>query len=194
MNFDLVQVGKATMILFAVIDIVGSIPMIIDIRQKATNIYPLRATLISMAIMVGMLFLGESILQVIGINISSFAVAGSFVLFFMSLEMILGVKIFRDEEISKTAYIVPLAFPIIAGAGTMTSILTIRAEFETINIIAAIVINSVFVYIVLSTCKAIERILGVGGIAVLRKVFGIIIMALAVKLFSANILELFHGH
>lgn len=194
MNFDLTEIAKASMILFAVIDIIGSIPMIIDIRQKAETIYPLRATIVSICIMIGTLFLGESILHVIGININSFAVAGSFVLFFMSLEMILGVKIFRDEEISKTAYIVPLAFPIIAGAGTMTSILSIRAEFDTANIIAAILINGIIVWLVLSLTKRIERILGVGGIAVLRKVFGIIIMALAVKLFSANIQELFHGH
>lgn len=194
MNLDLAQIGKATMILFAVIDIVGSVPIIIDLRQKASTIYPLRATVISMLIMIGTLFLGESILNVIGVNINSFAVAGSFVLFFISLEMILGVKLFRDEEISKTAYIVPLAFPIIAGAGTMTSILTIRAEFETENIIAAIIINCLFIFAVLSLTRPIEKLLGVGGIAVLRKVFGIIIMALAVKLFSANIQELFHAN
>jgi multiple antibiotic resistance protein len=194
MSLDITQIGKATMILFAVIDIVGSIPIIIDIRQKATTIYPLRATIISMVIMIGTLFLGESILDIIGVNINSFAVAGSFVLFFISLEMILGVKLFRDEAISKTAYIVPLAFPIIAGAGTMTSILTIRAEFNPENIIAAIVINCFIIYAVLSLTKSIEKVLGVGGIAVLRKVFGIIIMALAVKLFSANIQELFNVH
>jgi multiple antibiotic resistance protein len=194
MNFDLTQIAKATMILFAVIDIVGSVPIIIDIRRKAQTLYPTRATVISVLIMIGTLFLGESILDIIGVNINSFAVAGSFVLFFISLEMILGVKLFRDEEISKTAYIVPLAFPIIAGAGTMTSILTLRAEFDTVNIIAAILINGLIVYLVLSLTKTIENILGVGGIAVLRKIFGIIIMALAVKLFSANIQELFHAH
>lgn len=191
MNFNLVEIGTATMILFAVVDIVGSVPMIIEIKRKAGEIHEERATLVAMCIMVGFLFLGESILNVIGINVNSFAVAGSFVLFFMSLEMVLGVKIFREDEITKTASIVPLAFPIIAGAGTMTSILSLRAEFATENIIIAIMINTAFVYLVLRLTGFIERLLGPGGIAVLRKVFGIILMAIAVKLFSGNIKELF---
>jgi multiple antibiotic resistance protein len=165
--------------------------MIIEIKRKAGEIHEERATLVAMCIMIGFLFLGESILNVIGINVNSFAVAGSFVLFFMSLEMVLGVKIFREEEITKTASIVPLAFPIIAGAGTMTSILSLRAEFATENIIVAIVLNTAFVYLVLRLTGTIERLLGPGGIAVLRKVFGIILMAIAVKLFSGNIKELF---
>lgn len=191
MNFNFTEIGTATMILFAVVDIVGSVPMIIEIKRKAGEIHEERATLVAMCIMIGFLFLGESILNVIGINVNSFAVAGSFVLFFMSLEMVLGVKIFREEEITKTASIVPLAFPIIAGAGTMTSILSLRAEFATENIIVAIVLNTAFVYLVLRLTGAIERLLGPGGIAVLRKVFGIILMAIAVKLFSGNIKELF---
>jgi len=191
MSFNFTEIGTATMILFAVVDIVGSVPMIIEIKRKAGEIHEERATLVAMCIMIGFLFLGESILNVIGINVNSFAVAGSFVLFFMSLEMVLGVKIFREEEITKTASIVPLAFPIIAGAGTMTSILSLRAEFATENIIVAIVLNTAFVYLVLRLTGAIERLLGPGGIAVLRKVFGIILMAIAVKLFSGNIKELF---
>jgi multiple antibiotic resistance protein len=191
MNFNLAEIGTATMILFAVVDIVGSVPMIIEIKRKAGEIHEERATLVAMCIMVGFLFLGESILNVIGINVNSFAVAGSFVLFFMSLEMVLGVKIFREEEITKTASVVPLAFPIIAGAGTMTSILSLRAEYAFENIIVAIILNTIFVYIVLRLTGFIERILGPGGIAVLRKVFGIILMAIAVKLFSGNVKELF---
>ena len=191
MNFNFTEIGTATMILFAVVDIVGSVPIIIEIKRKAGEIHEERATLVAMCIMIGFLFLGESILNVIGINVNSFAVAGSFVLFFMSLEMVLGVKIFREEEITKTASIVPLAFPIIAGAGTMTSILSLRAEFATENIIVAIVLNTAFVYLVLRLTGTIERLLGPGGIAVLRKVFGIILMAIAVKLFSGNIKELF---
>lgn len=191
MNFNITEIGTAAMILFAVVDIVGSVPMIIEIKRKAGEIHEERATLVAMCIMIGFLFLGESILTVIGINVNSFAVAGSFVLFFMSLEMVLGVKIFREEEITKTASIVPLAFPIIAGAGTMTSILSIRAEFATENIIVAIILNAAFVYLVLRLTGTIERILGPGGIAVLRKVFGIILMAIAVKLFSGNVKELF---
>lgn len=190
-NLDLAQIGTASMILFAVIDIVGSIPLLIEIKRKSGEIHEERASIVAMFIMIGFLFLGESILTVIGINVNSFAVAGSFVLFFMSLEMVLGVKIFREEEITKTASIVPLAFPIIAGAGTMTSILSLRAEFDSINIIIAIVLNTIFVYIILRMTGRIERVLGVGGIAVVRKVFGIILMAIAVKLFSSNIKELF---
>ena len=191
MNFNFTEIGTAAMILFAVVDIVGSVPMIIEIKRKAGEIHEERATLVAMCIMIGFLFLGESILNVIGINVNSFAVAGSFVLFFMSLEMVLGVKIFREEEITKTASIVPLAFPIIAGAGTMTSILSLRAEFASENIIVAIVLNTAFVYLVLRLTGTIERLLGPGGMAVLRKVFGIILMAIAVKLFSGNIKELF---
>lgn len=191
MNFNLTEIGTATMILFAVVDIVGSVPMIIEIKRKAGEIHEERAAFVSMLIMIGFLFLGESILNVIGINVNSFAVAGSFVLFFMSLEMVLGIKIFREDEVTKTASIVPLAFPIIAGAGTMTSILSLRAEFASENIIIAIVINILIVYVVLRLTGFIERLLGVGGIAVLRKVFGIILMAIAVKLFSSNIKELF---
>jgi multiple antibiotic resistance protein len=192
-NFDITQIGKATMILFAVVDIVGSIPMVIEIKRRAGGvIYPFRATMVSLGIMIGVLFLGESILEVLGVHIQEFAVAGSFVLFFMSLEMILGIKLFRDEEVSKTAYIVPLAFPLIAGAGTMTSILSIRAEFETVNIISAIIINCAVIYLVLISVGRLEKVLGVGGIAVMRKVFGIILMAMAVKLFSANAAALFH--
>jgi multiple antibiotic resistance protein len=191
LTFDYTEIGTAAMILFAVIDIVGSVPLIIEIKRSAGVIHELRATLVSMLIMIGFLFLGESILTLIGINVNSFAVAGSFVLFFMSLEMVLGVKLFREEEITKTASIVPLAFPIIAGAGTMTSLLSLRAEFEATNIIVAIILNSIFVYFVLRLTGTIERILGVAGIAVLRKVFGIILMAIAVKLFSTNIRVLF---
>lgn len=193
LNFNLhwSEIGAASMILFAVIDILGSVPLIIEIKRKSGEIHEERATIVSMVIMVGVLFLGESILHVIGINVNSFAVAGSFVLFFMSLEMVLGVKLFREEEISKTASIVPLAFPIIAGAGTMTSLLSIRAEYEAINIIIAIIFNCIFVYMVLRLTGKIEKLLGAGGIAVLRKVFGIICMAMAVKLFSSNIKELF---
>jgi multiple antibiotic resistance protein len=192
LNFSWVQTGTATMILFAVIDIIGSIPVIIEIKRKSGGeIHEERASLVSMIIMIGFLFLGESILNIIGINVNSFAVAGSFVLFFMSLEMVLGVKIFREEVTSKVASIVPLAFPIIAGAGTMTSLISLRAEFEIINIIIAIIINIAIVYAVLRSINFVERLLGQGGIAVVRKVFGIILMAIAVKLFSTNIKQLF---
>ena len=195
-SFHLGQMATAAMILFAVIDIIGAIPIIIGIKQKAGRIYPVRATVVSMVIMIVFLLVGEKILKVVGIDVYSFAVAGSFVLFFMALEMVLGVKIFGDThedsgQSPKVHSIVPLAFPIIAGAGTMTSILSLRAEFEAINILIAIVINMVIVLVVLLLTSKIERVLGDVGINVLRKAFGIILLAIAVKLFSSNIQHLF---
>lgn len=192
MNFDWTEVLTASMILFAVIDIVGSIPVIIEIKKKSGVVNPLKATLVAGGIMLMILFVGEQIIHLIGIDINSFAVAGSFVLLFLALEMILGIRLFREEDVPpQTASVVPLAFPLIAGAGTMTSILSIRAEFATINICAAIAINMIFVYIVLRSTTKIETFLGDGGIAILKKIFGIVLLAIAVKLFSANVKVLF---
>ena len=193
-GFDFKEIGVASMVLFAVIDIIGSMPIIIKIKQTAGSIHPLRATLVATLIMIGFLFLGESILGVIGIGINEFAVAGSFVLFFMALEMILGIEIFKhkqDSSSARTASVVPLAFPIIAGAGTMTSIVSLRAEFAQVNILSAIILNLIFVFVVLKLTSKIERLLGPGGIAVLEKVFGIILLAIAIKLFTTNGKELF---
>lgn len=190
-GFDLIEIFKAGMVLFAVIDIVGSIPIIIKLKEQVGEIHALRTSIVAMGIMIGFLILGESILKLFGVDVSSFAVAGSLILFFMSLEMILGVRLFRDEASGKTASIVPLAFPIIAGAGTMTSIISLRAEFHEINIIMAIFINVLLVFVVLKTTRHIERLLGPGGIAILKKVFGIILLAIAIKLFSTNAMTLF---
>lgn len=190
-SFDLFETFKAGMVLFAVIDIVGTIPIIINLKQKTGNIHPLFTSTVALLILIGFLILGESILMILGVDIQSFAVAGAFILFAMSLEMILGVKIFRDEATGKTASIVPLAFPLIAGAGSMTTIVALRAEFAAINIIIAIILNMVVVYIVLILTKQIERVLGVGGMAILKKVFGIILLAIAVKLFTSNVKQLF---
>jgi multiple antibiotic resistance protein len=186
MQIDWIEIGTAAMVLFAVIDIIGSIPIIIELRNKVGHLQSEKATIVSMLIMILFLFLGESILKIIGIDVNSFAIAGSFILFMMALEMILGVKLFKDE-VPETASIVPLAFPIIAGAGTMTSILSLRAEFEAINIIIAIMINIIPIYIVLKLTTRIEKLIGKGGIAVIRKVFGIILLAIAVKLFRNNL-------
>ena len=139
-----------------------------------------------MIIMIGFLFLGEEILNLIGIDINSFAVAGSIVIFFIALEMVLGVTIFQGDE-PETASIVPIAFPIIAGAGTLTTLLSLRAEYELVNVIIAIIINSIFVYIILKSSTSIERLLGKNGIAIIRRVFGIILLSISVKLFSTNI-------
>ena len=177
------EIFTASIILFAVIDIIGNIPLIISLREKVGHIQSEKASLIAAIIMIGFLFIGEEILKLIGIDINSFAVAGSFVIFFLALEMILGITIYRDEA-PETASIVPLAFPMIAGAGTMTSLLSLRAEYHVINIILAIIINIVFVYIILKSSKHIGNWLGKSGINIIRKVFGIVLLAIAVKLFT----------
>lgn len=186
MNFNIKEIFTAGMVLFAVIDIIGSVPIIIDLRQKVGHIKSEKASIVAMILLIVFLFVGESILELIGIDVSSFAIAGSFVIFFLAIEMILGITLFRDE-IPATASIVPIAFPLIAGAGTLTSLLSLRAEYAVENIIVAIVLNIVVVYAVLKSSLLIERILGQGGIAVLRKVFGIILLAIAVKLFRTNL-------
>jgi len=179
------------MVLFAVIDIAGSIPIIIDLRRKVGHIQSEKASLVAVIIMIAFLFVGEEILKLIGIDVNSFAVAGAFVIFFLALEMILGIQLYKHDA-PETASVVPLAFPLIAGAGTMTTILSLRAEYQTVNIIIAIVINTLFVYIVLKSSKKIEGLLGKGGIDVIRKIFGVILMAIAVKLFATNIQGLFN--
>lgn len=186
-EFNLADLFKTSTVLFAVIDIVGSVPIIIKIKEQAGEIHPARTSFVALGIMIGFLILGESILKLFGVDVKSFAVAGSIILFAMSFEMILGVRLFRDSVSGKTASVVPLAFPIIAGAGTMTTLVSLRAEFANINIIVAIIINVLIVYIVLRLTKKIEHFLGEGGIAILKKVFGIILLAIAVKLFTTNV-------
>lgn len=186
MTFDLREIATASMILFAVIDIIGSIPIIIELRNRVGHIQSEKASIVAAILMITFLFVGESILKLIGIDVNSFAVAGSFVLLFLALEMILGVRIYKDEA-AETASIVPIAFPLIAGAGTMTTILAMKAEFETVNIIVAIVINIILVFGVLKTSPIIERLLTKNGIGVIRKVFGVVLLAIAVKLFATNV-------
>ena len=179
-----------SMILFAVIDIVGSIPIIVDLRSKMGHIQSEKATIVAAVIMIAFLFVGEEILKLIGIDANSFAVAGSFVLFFLALEMILGIRLYKEDNPS-TASIVPIAFPLIAGAGTMTTILSLRAAYDKINIIIAILINVIVVYGVLKSSGKIERLLGANGLGVIRKIFGVVLLAIAVKLFAANVKGLF---
>ena len=195
MQLNWTELLKSTMVMFAVIDIVGSIPFLLDIKKKAGDIHAEKASLVALGIMLAFLFLGEGVINFLGIDVNSFAVAGSIVMFFMALEMILGITLFRQNaESMKTATIVPVAFPLIAGAGSMTSIISLRAEFAAVNIAIAILVNMALVYLVLRLTGRIERALGEGGIAVLQKVFGIILLAIAVKLFSANAAQLFHAH
>jgi len=192
MGFNIKEIFTATMILFAVIDIIGNIPIIIDLRKKVGHIESEKASIIAGIIMIAFLFLGVSILNLIGIDVNSFAVAGAFILFFLALEMILGISLYKEEETNPiTASIFPLAFPLIAGPGSLTSILALRAEYATINIVIAIIVNIFFMYIVLKTSSKIERIIGKNGINILRKIFGVILLAISVKLFASNVKLLF---
>lgn len=190
MEIDLKEIITVSMVLFAVIDIVGSIPIVVDLKAKYGHIESEKASLVAGFIMIVFLFVGEEILKIIGIDVHSFAVAGSFVLFFLALEMILGVRIYRDDEAS-SASIVPIAFPLIAGAGTMTTLLSLKAEFQTLNIVIAIVLNIILVYTVLKSSSKIEKMLGKNGLGVIRKAFGVVLLAIAVKLFAANVKGLF---
>lgn len=190
MNLNFKEIATASMILFAVIDILGSVPIIIGLRKKVGHIQSGKATLVAGGIMIAFLFVGEEILNLIGIDVNSFAVAGALVIFFLAIEMVLGITIYKDDE-PESASIVPIAFPLIAGAGTMTSILSLRAEYYVENIIVAILVNVIFVYIVLKSSKKIETVLGKSGLSVIRKVFGVILLAISVKLFATNINQLF---
>lgn len=192
MSFNLKEIFTAFMILFAVIDIIGNIPIIIDLRKKAGHIQSEKASLIAGVIMIVFLFLGQSLLSLIGIDVNSFAVAGAFILFFIALEMILGITLYKDDEGGAiTASVFPLAFPLIAGPGSLTTLLSLRAEFYIENIIVAVLVNVLVIYVVLKTSAKIERIIGPNGIKIIRKVFGVILLAIAVKLFAANIKALF---
>lgn len=183
--FNLKEIFSVSMVLFAIIDILGSIPIVIQLRNKAGHIQSEKATIVALILMVLFLFIGEQLLAIIGIDISSFAIAGSLVIFFIALEMILGVNFFK-EETPESSSIIPLAFPIIAGAGTMTTLLSLKSEYNTQNIIVGIVLNMIFVYIILKNTKHIERVLGKTGLNILRKAFGIILLAIAIKLFRHN--------
>mgnify|MGYP001492577323 FL=1 len=189
MGFNYNDALSAFLILFAVIDILGNIPIIVSLRKKVGHVQSEKATIVAGAIMIVFLFVGESILNLLGVNVQSFAIAGSLVIFFLALEMVLGISLYK-EETPNTASIVPIAFPLIAGAGTMTSLVSIRAEFATVNILIAIVANMIVVYAVLKNTERLERILGIGGLSILRKVFGVILLAIAVKLFFTNLIPL----
>lgn len=190
MELDFKEIITVGMVLFAVIDIVGTIPIVVDLRTKHGHIESEKASLVAGIIMIVFLFVGEELLNLIGIDVHSFAVAGSFVLFFLALEMILGIRIYRDEE-AGSASIVPIAFPLIAGAGTMTTLLSLKAQYQTINIVIAIIFNIIIVYIVLKSSSKIEKMLGKNGLDVIRKAFGVVLLAIAVKLFAGNVKGLF---
>ena len=194
MEFNFKEILTATMILFAVIDIIGSLPIIISLREKAGHIQSEMASIIAAVLMILFLFLGKQILALIGINVNEFAVAGSLILFFLALEMILGITLFKEDDDSspKLASVFPLAFPLLAGPGSLTTLLSLRAEYNIENIIVAVLINILFIYIVLKTSGKLQKILGKNGIIIIRKIFGVILLAIAVKLFTSNIQLLFN--
>lgn len=185
MEFNVKEIINTTLILFSIIDISGNMPIVISLRNKVGNIQSGKATLVAFVIMLIFLFLGNELLKLIGIDLASFAIAGSVIIFIMALEMILGIQIMKEVE-AETASIVPLAFPLLAGPGVFTTLLAIRAEYRVENIVAGIIINLIFVYIVLKRTEYIERLLGKNGLTVLRKFFGIILLAIAIKLFKTN--------
>jgi len=189
MDFNLLDMFSAFMVLFAVIDIFGSVPIIIDLKKKHGKIEPFKISLIAFITLIAFLFVGERILGIFGVDIKSFAIAGSFILFALALEMILGIELFKNDpqESGKgNSLIVPLAFPLIAGAGSITSLLSLRAEYSTLNIGLAVFLNIIVVFLVLKSTKFIEKILGQGGIAITKKIFGIILLSIAIKLFMSN--------
>jgi multiple antibiotic resistance protein len=184
-NFNFKQILSVTMILFAIIDILGSIPIVISLRNKVGHIQSEKASIVALLLMILFLFIGEEMLKIIGLDISSFAIAGSMVIFIIAMEMILGINLFR-EEAAESASIVPLAFPLIAGSGTLTTLLSLKSEYATQNIIVGIIINMIFVYIVLKNTIFLEKLLGKTGLNIMRKAFGIILLAIAIKLFRNN--------
>lgn len=184
-QFDQKQILSVTMILFAIIDIIGAVPVVIALRNKTGHIQSGKATVVATVLMLLFLFLGDELLKVIGLDVASFAIAGSIVIFIIAMEMILGINFFK-EEVADSVSIIPLAFPLIAGAGTMTTLLSLRAEYQIQNIVIGVIINMIFVYIVLKNTIRIERLIGTAGLNILRKAFGIILLAIAVKLFRTN--------
>ena len=181
------ELSRAFITLFAIIDITGSIPLILSLKSKGIDINPIRTSCVALGMMIMFLFLGERIMHPFNVDIQSFAVAGSFVLFIMALEMILDIEIFRNHGPKNMGGIVPIAFPLVAGPGSLTAMIALRAEFAPINILIALILNLVFVFLVLKSTGRIEKLLGKGGIYILRKFFGIILLAIAVKLFTSNL-------
>lgn len=190
MHFSLREILSAFMVLFAVIDITGSIPIILDLKSKERKFNALLAAVMSTVLIFAFLYLGEAILGLFNVDISSFAVAGSLVIFVLAIEMIFGIEIFKNDGPADAATIVPLVFPLIAGAGTLTTAISLRAEYEIINIAIAVVLNMIIVYVVLKHVDWAEKILGKGGIYILRKFFGIILLAISVRLFASNVTAL----
>lgn len=191
-NFSFEATLKCFLTLFAIIDILGSVPIIVDLRRRFGKIESEKATIVAAGIMLVFLFAGVKILEFIGLDINSFAIAGSFIIFIIALEMILGIEIHKSEEM-KSASIVPIAFPLIAGAGVLTTTLSLSAQYATINIIIAIILNMIFVYVILKSSDFLSKIIKDGTLMILKKVFGIILLAISIKMFLTNFLQLINN-
>ena len=187
-NFN--EILTVTFTLFAVIDIIGSVPILISLKQKMGGMRELRATLISGGLMLLFLFIGEAFLNLLGLDVGSFAVGGSIVIFILGLEMVLGIEFFKGDGDVKTATVVPIAFPLIAGSGTLTTIISLKANYGETTLLIAILLNLVIVYVVLKSLGHIAKLLGTGGLIAIRKFFGVILLAIAVKIFATNAPEL----
>jgi multiple antibiotic resistance protein len=185
MNLNLREIFAAFMVLFAIIDIPGSIPIIIDIKAKSGVVHPMRVTVVSFMIFLAFLLIGAPLLGIFGVDVSSFAIAGSFIIFLIAMEMVLGIELFKQESHGGGS-VFPIAFPLIAGAGSITTILSLKAEYQTINIFIALVMNMVVIYFVLRMTSLFEKILGKSGLGILKKVFGVILLSIAIKLFLKN--------
>lgn len=192
MNFDVKEIVSATMVLFAVVDIIGSVPIIINLRKKAGRIQSEKTAIVAGILLILFLFIGKQLLNLFGVTVEAFAVAGAFILFFLALEMILGITLYKGTT-PETASIIPLAFPMVAGAGALTTVLSLRAKFYVENIIVAILINMIIVYVVLKSSEKIEKFLGKQGITVIHNLFGVILLAIAVNLFTTNIRAMLFG-
>ena len=192
MNFDVKEIVSATMVLFAVVDIIGSVPIIINLRKKAGRIQSEKTAIVAGILLILFLFIGKQLLNLFGVTVEAFAVAGAFILFFLALDMILGITLYKGTT-PETASIVPLAFPMVAGAGALTTVLSLRAKFYVENIIVAILINMIIVYVVLKSSEKIEKFLGKQGITVIHNLFGVILLAIAVNLFTTNIRAMLFG-
>lgn len=186
-NILISEIITVSLTLFAVIDMLGSVPVLLSLKKKMGDISAVQATFVSGVLMVAFFFIGEALLNLMGLDISSFAIAGSIVIFILGLEMVLGMEFFRSESGEKTGSIVPIAFPLIAGSGTLTTIMSLKATYHAYNILISIFINLVIIYVILRSLKLIERVLGPSGILVVRKFFGVILLAIAIKIFKNNI-------
>ncbi len=192
-DIELKEIITVSFTLFAIIDMLGSIPVLVSLKEKfGGNIRSLQATLASAALMILFLFLGKEFLRLLGLDVKSFAVAGSIVIFILGLEMVLGAEFFKPDKNAKAGSVVPVAFPLIAGSGTLTTIMSLKANYADINILIGILINCIVIYLVLKSLKWIERALGPNGLSMVRKFFGVILIAIAVKIFGTNIVKFGH--